>query len=277
MLLKDYLYKFFWCVLFMDEKLSIDSRVEIETKYDIFGRGVEFKDIRGIEKVIPSSILDPSYFFNPESFENIFRELCGHGKKDILVCFNGFEGEITPYHPNEERKWWEVFQSFVSYIGEDFPAGCELEYFYGDGSGKAKISPEFDESNPPYQALIKLFNNALQGFSCFVNKSEEGVRINSESEDIRQWGGWIPSKRSLWIGKPDVFLESTEILIKAFYGMRGDYCSKNIRRGEIRIIDPGRGALVGSLNGNLDGNTFLIKEDSLDSMVQSYKERYCRD
>ncbi len=245
--------------------------MNIKREYEIFGRKIDFEDMGGIKKVFQPGMLDLSYFFNPTSLKNSVSELCGYGSKEILVYFREIEDiNILSDNRDNKRNWWNAFQTFVPLV-QNFPAGCEVEYFYGP-KGEARSCPEFKENVPPYQAYVNLFGKAIQGFSCFVNQNPNQLSFSSWTYS-KPDGSLADEKTSLWRGNSDVFLESATILHNAFSGMKrrgytvGKETMAGNRRREVRIIYPERGALVGSLCGK-DSITLFIENGSLEKLVQ---------
>jgi len=246
--------------------------MEIRPEHEIFGREIDFKDIHGIKSVFQPGILDLPYFFNPITLNAAMLELCGTGNKEIAVYFNDIEDiNITSNIKGGKKEWWRAFQNFVPFL-TGFPAGCELEYWYGP-DGKTYSSQDFKADKPPYQAFVKLFDNALQGYSCYSGD----IDFSSWVYD-RETGENTGSKRTLWTGDSKVFLDSATMLHNAFREMErrgyniGVENMAGIRRREVRIIYPERGALVSSLDGQ-NSMALLIENDSLRKIVQPYRER----
>ena len=251
----------------------------MEDRNEIFGRKINFEDIQDIKKVFQPGILSLPYFFNPNALKDALEELCGFSPRDIMVYFNGVTNGIASDSSDKKRKWWEVFQAFASKVSGHFPAGCELEYWYGP-DGKEFSLPEFKEDQKPFQAFVRLFDNAVHGFSCFVNDNPNILGFSSERNNyhtIKPGEGFVHDKHSLWKGKSDVFLESAVILHNAFYDMERGYIvcresrgMRNLNRSDVRIICD-RGALVGSLYGS-DSVTLLLKNDSIDNIVKQHTQ-----
>ncbi len=249
--------------------------MEIKPEYEFFGREVNFDDIKNVKRVFQPGILSLPYLFNPASLKYAISELCGYGSKDILVYFKDIKNVIVSDDEDKKRQWWEVLQRFGSLVNKYFPAGCEMEYWYSL-SGKERPLPEFKEDNPPYQAFVRLFDNAIQGFSCFINQNPNKMVFSSERcnyDAIKPGEGLVHDQKSLWEGKSDVFLESAQILSNAFSEMErrrykvGVKEMSGARRREVRIIYPERGALVGSLYGS-DSVALLIENVSLEEIVK---------
>jgi len=253
--------------------------MEVKPEHEFFGRKLDFGDIREIKRVFQPGILSLPYFFNPTSLKVTITELCGYGSKEILVYFKDIE-DINIVSDEKEREWWETFQTFGSLVNKHFPAGCEMEYWYGP-SGKEFSLPKFKEDDPPYQAFVRLFGNALQGFSCFVNQNPNKMDFSSwrcNYGTTKPGEVLIHDKTSLWVGQSDVFLESATILYNAFDEMKrrrykvGIEKMAGARRRDVRIIYPERGALVGSLYGS-DSATLLIENASLEKIVREQMPR----
>ncbi|MDP7181590.1 MAG: hypothetical protein QF486_03350 [Candidatus Woesearchaeota archaeon] len=136
-----------------------------EPEHEVFGRDIAFEDIREIKRVFQPSMLNSSSFFNPAPMREAVRELCGWGSQKIWVYFRNMGINIES--KDRKENWWDTFKDFSGRV-QHFPAGSELEYWYGP-SGNASSSPEFNEDSPPYQAFVRLFDKAIQGFSCFVS------------------------------------------------------------------------------------------------------------
>ena len=200
-------------------------------------------------------------------------ELCGDSPRYILVYFNNFVNmNIVSKHRDKKDRSWESFQDFCSILNH-FPAGLEIEYWYGSGKN-AYSSPEFSEKDKPYQAFIRLFDNAIQGYSCFIGSGKLEFSSWRCNYDALQPGeGLIHDKHTLWTGKSDVFLKSAEILYNTFHTMekRGYEVvvegMHGIGGGDIRIIYPETGALFGSLCGS-NSATLLIENTSLEKIVE---------
>lgn len=255
--------------------------MEINPEYELFGRKLHLDDMRNIKQVFQPGILSSPYFFDQSSLEDALKCLCGYSPKEVLVYFNNISAGFGDNDKDEKRKWWESFQRFASLLGNRFPAGCEFEYWYS--SDKKNFSlPEFREDTPPYQAFVRLFKNAIQGFSCFVNQDRNCLEFSSRRcnyDTIKHGEGFIDDEHSLWTGKSDVFMESAQILYQAFYEMRRPtrYHAHaeemaGAHRSDIRIICPERGALVGSLYGS-DSMTLLVENASLKNMVKQHISR----
>jgi len=251
--------------------------MKVKPEHEFFGREINFEDIQGIKKVFQPGILSAPYFFNPVVLRGAISELCGWSPKEILVYFNGIEDlNLGSKEKDKKREWWKAFQTFAPLV-KPLPAGCEVEYWYGS-DGKEFSLPEFKEYPPPYQALIKLFGNAIQGFSCFVNPNRIGFSsIRCNYSTIKPGEGLIHDKKSLWSGKSDIFLESAQILHNALSEMErrgynvGVEEMAGCRGGEVRIIYPERGALVGRLYGK-DSVGLLVENDSLEKIVSPHIE-----
>lgn len=253
--------------------------MEVKPSYECFGRRIKFGDISGIKRVFQPGILSLPYFFNPGALNDAISELCGWNPKGILVYFNDIENLDVSSKQGRHKKWWEAFQAFVPLV-KDSPAGYKVEYWYGS-DGKAFSSPEFRQESPPYQAHVKLFGGAIQGFSCFVNQDPNEISFDSircNIDIIKPGEGLVHDKKSLWIGQPKDFLESAQILYDAFYEMDRQKYDVGVetmageRRREVRIICPERGALVGSLYGS-DSVALLIENESLEKMVREHMAR----
>ncbi len=153
-----------------------------------------------------------------------------------------------------------------------------MEYWYGPEE-KAFSTSEFKKDSPPYQAFIRLFDNAIQGFSCFVGSNREGVRLESHRSNyrtIKPGESLIIDQKTLWRGSPIAFLESAVSLDNALYQMGKTHnigiSGYNYYRAEIRIISAGGNAIVGSLlNG--DSAKLEISNDSLCAIVKKHNER----
>jgi len=257
--------------------------------YETFGREVYFQEITPIKEVHQPGILSKSRFFDIFALGKMLDKFCFLSpKKEILVYFRHIAGGISPKNPSKERKWWETIQEFKSIIGDDFPAGCEMEYFYGPDHS-ATISPELKEkSEEPYQAFIKLFNNAIQGFSCFVWNNKEGIGFGSERTNYgttKPGEAFIHDDLTLWKGTPEELSSSSTRLYHVIKQMEGKYNigfggnGKSWRggdRGEVRIIIPNMGALIGSIVKD-SSVTLFIDHSSLENIVEKHNKRYKRD
>jgi hypothetical protein len=250
--------------------------MEIKPEHEIFGKNIDFEHIEGIRRVFQPGMLSLEYFFNPVSLRNSVSKLCGFGSKEILVYFRALDNiNILSDDKDKKRKWWEGFETFVSLV-KQIPAGCEVEYWYGQ-DGKKYPLPVFKEDTPPYQAFVNLFNKALQGFSCFVNQNPNKIDFSSWTYSNPD-GSLAEDKTSVWVGKSDVLLESATMLHDAFYEMKrrgyivGREEMAGARRREVRIICPERGALVGSLYGR-DSITLFLENSSLERLTRQFCER----
>ena len=256
--------------------------MDIRPEHEFFGRQIDFDDIKGIKRVFQPGFSSLPYFFDPTFLDNAMSELCGyHSSRDILVYFREIEGiNIVSDFGKDKRKWWETFQTFAPLV-KSLSAGCEVEYWYGPDK-KPFSSPEFKEDKPPYEAFVRLFGNALQGFSCFVSQNPDKMTFSSERcnyNTIKPGEGFIQDKKSLWTGKSDVFLRSVQTLYDAFDDMKrrgykvvGKEGMPGNKRSEVRIIYPERGALVGSLYGN-NSVALLVENDSVEKMFQAHMKR----
>ncbi|MBW3011935.1 hypothetical protein KY311_02015 [Candidatus Woesearchaeota archaeon] len=244
--------------------------------HDFFGREVEFDYIRDIKMVFQPGILSLPYFFNPKGLENALSELCGFGNKDIQVYFRDFE-DVNVVSDGTKKNWWEGLNEFASLVKSHFPAGCELEYWYGE-DGEEFSLPEFKETEKPYQAFVRMFGNALQAFSCFVNSVPNNISFSSERTNyhtIKPGEGLVHDSKSMWQGKSKDFMASATMLYRALNDMQrnryrvGVQEYQGARRREVRIICPQRGAVVGSLYGN-DSVALLVENDSLEEIVNQH-------
>ena len=222
-------------------------------KYDLFSE-IDSKDIRGIDKVFQPGILSPSHFFNPDSLRDALSELYRWGSEDIRVYFNKAQN-ITLASRKENENWWTAFQDFAP-LGSNLPAGSNLEYWYGP-SGKEHSSSQFDIKNPPYQAFIRMFGDCLDGFSCFVDEEVNKIKFSTN-----------PRNPVVWRGDSNIFLKSAYQLDGAFDSMERKGYSITGESGEIKIILPERGALVGSLREG-SSVTLLVKDSAIEQMVKS--------
>ena len=250
--------------------------MDIEPKYETFGREVEFEDITPIKHVYQPGILNEDNFFNPVELRKALDEICGFSKKEIIVYFRNISGGIGCQNVDKNRKWWDTLHKFTSQLGK-FPAGIEMEYWYGDGAS-GKPSPEFKEKPEPFQAFVRLFDNAIQGFSCFVSGSQEGVGFDSHRTNygtLKSGEYLISDQKTLWAGTPDVFLDSATRLHNALEGMkrgaehRVGISGYNGHRSEVRIISPNRGAVIGSLYKG-DSMTLQIDSKTLEKIVEKH-------
>lgn len=255
--------------------------MDIKPEYEIFGRDVAFEDITPIKHIHQPGILSPSRFLNPSSLWAALEDLCFlQLKEEVLVYFKNIRGSIGPRYRNEKRDWWSALRELAHHLGKDFPAGLSMEYWYSPDKEdeKAFKSSEFKKERPPYQALMKLFDNAIQGFSCFVNGSQAGIELASTRtnyENIQSGEGLIHDEKTLWRGTPSTLLASARTLHDACEEMEREYVINvsgyNYERAEVRIITR-RGALVGSL---VDGDSaaFVIDNSSLDDIVRRHNKR----
>ena len=132
------------------------NELRSKTKYEVFAREVGFDEIEGIKRVFQPGSLSLQYFFEPTALNRAVSELCGYSAQPIQVYFNDFEDINISSGIQKSRKadlkWWRCFQSFAPLVA-DFPAGVELEYWYGPEK-KAHSLPVFNEQKPPYQAFV---------------------------------------------------------------------------------------------------------------------------
>ena len=147
--------------------------MEVNPVYETFGRDVPFEDITPIKKIYQPGFLSKSRFFNSEALRTALEDLCFLYNGEILVYFRNISGGMSPRDIDEKRKWWDPLQKFESSLGVNFPAGIEMEYYSGP-EGDIRLSPEFNADNPPYQAHLKLFDDALQEYyQSFLDFDEE--------------------------------------------------------------------------------------------------------
>jgi hypothetical protein len=214
---------------------------------------------------LPSGILDPHSFFDTSSLGRGVSELCGGVSTDISVHFLGMRGYIDSGRKSGDGNWWDAFQEFVPLV-KNSPTGCETKYYVREE--EPPIS-KFDERNLPYQSFVELFGGAVKGFSCFVNENPKKVSFScwSTNYDIIKPGeAFFHHEKSLWEGDSRVFLESAEILSDAFLEMeRRGY--KTGAAGEVRIICPDKGALIGHLFRGGEGESFLLDASYLEERV----------
>ncbi|MEK6840846.1 MAG: hypothetical protein AABX79_02745 [Nanoarchaeota archaeon] len=251
--------------------------MEVNPTYETFGRSVS---LQGMAKVIDMpklGILSRSHFFNPDKLNQELHNLLGYSEKNILVYFRNIARGIGGIDTNPRRKWWETIQTFKRYLGENFPAGLEMEYWYGP-EGKEQSSPEFKKRPLPYQAFIKLFDNALQGFSCFVGEGKEGVSFSSDRTNygtIKPGEALIHNHQTLWTGDRDVFLKSAERISQALHYMERYHNigigGLNCCSAEVRIISQSGKALIGGLMGD-DSFTLHINQPSLEKIVREHNQ-----
>lgn len=251
--------------------------MDVRPEYETFGREIPFEEITPIRKVEQPGILSQTRFFNQEALSKAIYDLHFPSQDNLLVYFRNIAGGMGFKEPDEKRKWWDGIREFGGCLKE-FPAGIQMSYWYGP-DGKQYSSPEFDEEKKPYQAFIRLFDNAIQGFSCFVGGNREGISFNSERTNyhtIKPGEGLIHDQKTRWIGKKEALLDSAERLSHALYNMSANMnigiAGYNGHRAEVRIISSMGGALVGSLVGS-DSATLFIDHSSLEQIVQKYNEK----
>ncbi len=256
--------------------------MDVDSKYETFGRNVSLDDISGIKKIYQPGLLSRNYFFNPVALKDALSEMCFCYHGDLLVYFRNFGGGIRPKEDitTEKRDWWKSLETFRSHLGK-FPAGLNMEYYYGSGSDtRTEPSSEFMNRKDFYQAFIKLFDNAIQGFSCFVGGSKEGMSFSSTRSNygnLKPSDSLIHDNFTLWKGTPDVLHDSATRMYGALQEMERTHntgiSSAGEKRTEIRIIRPGRGAVIGSLVG--DSSVSLeLDDDALDCVVEKYNKEF---
>lgn len=252
--------------------------MDIKSKYETFGRDIEIKEITGIHRIEQPGILSKYCFFNPGELNHALDDIAGYSNNEILVYFRNIAGGVGYSNIDKKRKWWDMIQKFNSFLGKDFPAGIEMKYWYGP-DGKEFSSPDFKENNPPYQAFIELFNNAIQGFSCFVKEYGEGIDFSSHRtnyETMKPGESLIDDQKTLWTGNKDAFLKSAFFLHKALYEIgrteRVELKGFNFEPAEVRIISTKGEALVGSLIDE-SSVTLFIDNSSLERIVNEHNER----
>ncbi|MEK6918748.1 MAG: hypothetical protein AABW73_01785 [Nanoarchaeota archaeon] len=231
---------------------------ESET-YDCFGRDVPFDELP-IKKLYQPGIISSRDFFDPEALDEGVKESLFFRPEKVRVYFNDIIGGIGPKDKPKERHWSQTFQEFKEILKEGFPAGMQVLYDHGNGSGKARTTPFIDPQQRKdyglYQARLHLFDGAIRGFSCFVWQNEEGMSLRSERntyEDVvaRRTKELYHDGLSMWEGRSDVLLQAGRELAYSLQRTNRDYtrgfCGRNMRNPEIRIVIPGRGALVSRL------------------------------
>lgn len=249
-------------------------------KYDVFGRSVQLKDIQGIESVFGRGFLDTKCYFDLDSLGEAISELCLFGDRNIRVYFNdvndiGIVGGREDLNP--DRKWWTAFRRFAEKV-DGFPAGCKVKYWYSPDR-KAFWSSKFNIGSPPYQAHVELFGDAVQAFSCFVHEEPNEVSFSSRRsnvENLKPGEGVVCDNNSLWVGSSKVLLSSATRLHRAFdnmgrmgYEVRDGGYNGWHRGGDVRIVFPGRGAVVSSFR-NGGGTSYYVTENSLRENVAKY-------
>jgi hypothetical protein len=253
--------------------------MEIMPAYEVFGRELEFEHINNIRTVYQPGILSKETLFNSAALRKALKEHCWRFSRDeVLVYFRNIAGGMLPQYRARKGNWWDSFQEFASRLGEDFPAGMQVEYWYGDGGSNNRASPEFKKCSPPYQAFVRLFDNALQGFSCFVGGSQEGISFSSNRtnyDTIKPGEGLIHDQKTLWKGTPDAFLNSAYRVEDALERMNMTHntgvSGHNYKRAEVRIITR-YGALVSSLVDDSSA-TLLVDHSSLEKIVENWVDR----
>lgn len=254
------------------------ARLMETSMYDAFAREIYSGDLLKAEvsKILPG-ILSTKTLFNQNAVKKVFSENPLWLSKDIIVYFNHFHSPNID-STKKDGKWYDALQEFVPLV-KDFPAGVKLEYWYGDAPNEHSSS-RLDISKKPYQAFVRLFNDSIQGFSCFVNNNPSELRFSSTRtnyETIKSGEGLIHDNQSSWKGNAQIFENSAYRLSSALEEMeRKGYIVTGIPENlisedaDVRIIVPGRGALVSCLRDDLNVTLFL-KESAIEKMVNERK------
>jgi len=171
-----------------------------------------------------------------------------------------------------------MIQEFSSLLGNmEFPAGLKMEYWHNPDNNSFSSS-EFKKDNT-YQAFIQLFNNAIQGFSGFVNENNTGIWLTSHYtniETLKPGEEVIESQKTLWTGNRKDFLQSAYIFNKAIEEMertvKAEFNGYNHKSMEVRIISPAGKALVGRLVDD-SSVTLLVDHSSLEQIVKEHNQK----
>ena len=254
--------------------------MEVKPRYETFGREVPFEDIHSISRVTQPGILHRSEMFDRVGLELVLREFFLPDEK-LMVYFRNLAGTFLPDSKDLKRKWWDNIREFRERLGF-FSAGAEMEYWY-DPDSQPHSSVEFMENGKlPYQAFLRLFDNALQGFSCFVNGSEEGISFKSNRtnyKNIKPGEFLISDENTFWSGTRDEISVAFSAIQDAFYqmnlrGLRGQgIVGYNGQPAEVRIIAPTCGrAVVSRLVGD-NSVSLYINSNVLQEIVEKHDAR----
>jgi hypothetical protein len=238
---------------------------------------MDFDAITNIRGICQPGILNRRTFFNSAALRKALKEVCWDFSRDeILVYFRNIAGGMQPNDRERKGNWQDSFEQFVSYL-KNIP-GKQLEYWYHDG-GKARASPELNTRNAPYQAFARLFDNAVQAFSCFVGGSQAGMSFSSDRsnyETIKPGEALVMDHMTLWKGTPNALLNSAYRIQDALERMSITHnigiSGHNGYRAEMRII-----ARLGALADSLvdDGSVTLhVSHASLEKIVEERERRH---
>lgn len=251
--------------------------MEITPEYETFGREVDFDEIKNVKKIIQPGILSKSFLFNPEKLKWALQEISWQQKEEIAVYFRNVAGDIEYKDAPKKGNWFDMLHLFKDYLGNEFPAGLKMEYWHNPDN-KHFSSSEFKKDNT-YQAFLQLFNNAIQGFSCFVRENEEGIKFSSHRtnyENIKPGEALIDDQKTLWIGNREDFLQSAYDFNQAIkeIGKTKEIEFRGHNNGpmEVRIISPLGKALVGRLVED-SSVTLLIDHASLEQIVKEHNQK----
>lgn len=194
----------------------------------------------GKPEIFMNENLDESSLWKPRIRRDSYEELKERFQDTITVYFNKIRFDIPKNSPD---KWFKlVHNNFIPRL-KNFPAGISVDYFYGDGAGRAEVSSEFRPAKNFYQVAVKLFDKAVSAFSCFV----EG------NIDISAWNyyGHPSFERyghknfGVWKGSIGSFLESVTTLeesIKEIHSNKSNF--DQIVKGEVKLFHPELGLIV---------------------------------
>jgi hypothetical protein len=254
-----------------------------EEDYEVFGRRVDFDTIP-VYSFSQPGIIDSENLFDTKELRERIRDLAYLSPTDIEVYFNNIAGKIEPKSPADDRPWVQTFQDFLERL-DNFPAGRQVLYYHGNGSEKARVLPVIDaraeKGHELYQAGLNLFDGALVGFSCFVRGNEEGMSLESVRNNYEEFAAGKDKEYhhdglSRWAGRSDIFVQAAARLANTIERTDWEYTrefgGRNQNNPEIRIIAPGRGALVSRLVRG-SGATIRVTQKGLEESVRKYRER----
>ena len=189
-----------------------------------------------------------------------YRELKEIHQDEITVYFNDVQLEKVP--KRSPGKWFELIHGEFLPLLEGFPAGIKVDYFYGDGASNKKVSSEFRDVKFFYQASVKLFDEAISAFSCFVSGDINISAWNHyEHPSFEKYGH---TNFGVWKGTVEDFLESTAVLEEAIRTVDPSRPnSYQIVKGEIKLFHPELGliAMRGRSRSYTVGNYSSVAEE----------------
>ena len=226
------------------------------TQYDKIGRkplsGIQIEKFLGQTKPNNLETLSSNSFFNTSEITKALSLLSPNSLSSstkIAVYFNSIQFAVVSnrfWDKEKKGEWWTPIQKYFIPEIKDMSIKTKNKYFYGSEKN-VSVSQNFNPNKDLYQIFSRMFNGALNAFSCFVNKDQPKLTIDSWNH-MREisFERFSHTNRIPWYGRLDEFLQSVEILEQTLKKMiEKDYQTNTPLNSnfDVRLILPQHGLI----------------------------------